>query len=248
MNPIISNSWLNNFVQYNKFWTRLITPEKFYAMQVVKTLKWEWNDDALCGTIVDKYYTEWPESLLNYPVVPRRNGNNPNEITNSMNDKIQWMIKWLNSHKTFQDFIKREWIEKQQTVKCNIKLSNWDISIKWIVDFIDHNNKELIDLKTTWKISTLWEDMQFKWTANIYHHHIRQMAFYNRITWYKCSLAIADEDNNILWVPIRQDILNKAWEVILWDLTLLNEFYNNNWNNLIIDPFTIEETKTEEIF
>ena len=45
-------------------------------------------------------------------------------------------------------------------------------------------------------------------------------------------------------IPIREDILRAAWQNIVTDLIELQNYYNNNWANLVTDPF--KELKNPE--
>lgn len=237
----ITNSMLSDFVHYEK-WVRILTPETYYAKHIAKTLVFEPNDAMLCGTIVDRYFSEWEHILEKYPVVSKRNWNNPNEITNSMNDKIQWLIKTFKSFKSFQNFLKlpdtyRGNSPKSIITKEIVLLSGRIISIKWKVDFWNDKLKYCVDQKTTANVDTLMWELQFKWIPNIYHRYMRQMTFYNILTEYDQALAIWDEEWRMQFVPIRKDIFDRTKSIILADLDELQNYYDNKWKDLIKDPF-----------
>jgi hypothetical protein len=102
----ISHSMLCDFVSYDKFGGRTITPEYYYAKHVAVNAPAFVPTDAMqVGTIVDRYFSEGPQVLEEYPVVSRRSGKDPKEITNSMSESVGTMIAGLGAFRTFQDFI-----------------------------------------------------------------------------------------------------------------------------------------------
>ena len=247
----ITNSMIHDFVSYNKYWNRTITPETYYAKHISKKIKFGWSDAMLKWTIVDKYFSEWPYILQDYPAVSKRSWNNPNEITNSMNESIQEMIKIWEAFKTFQELINLSttinWTSDQSIVTSEIETINWIVKIKWKMDYINHDQKWIIDLKTTANVETLWEDLQFKWDANIFHKYIRQGALYNKLLpWYSFAIAVIDDAWRMKFIPVRQDILDESFNYVLQDITELQTYYTDNWTKLIKDPFNKKET-TDEI-
>jgi len=65
---------------------------------------------------------------------------------------------------------------------------------------------------------------------------------------YTCALAVSDSDGKIVWIPVRQDILDKAWEMIKEDLNELAYHYKTNFTELVKDPFKEFVVDTEEEF
>lgn len=246
----ITNSMLSDFVSYEK-WNRILTPETYYARHISKQLKFEPTDAMLCGTIADRYFSEWPHILDEYPVVSKRNGLNKNEITNSMNDKVVALIKTFEAFKTFQDFIChgdcKNGSHLDAIITKDIILPDWRVvPMKWKLDFVNDAAKCFIDQKTTANCNTYWNDIQFRWVPNIYHRNIRQMTLYSKLTdGYHPALAVADEEGRMLFIPIEQYIIDKCWTQILIDLEELMTYYDNNWTDMIKNPFA--QFPTEEI-
>lgn len=246
---------LSDFVSYEK-WIRLLTPESYYAKHISQKVKFEATDDMLCGTIADRYFWEWPYILNEYPVVSKRSGNNPNEITNSMNAKVQWFITSLEAFKTFQEFIRhpdcKKWNHNESIRTKDIILNNWHIiQMKGKFDFINDTNKEAVDQKTTANVKTYWKDIQYKWVPDIYHRNIRQMTIYNKLTdWYKMNLAVVDDNTGMMFIPIEQYVVDKCWEQVLIDLQELQSYYDSDWKDMVRNPFAEfqVEQKKEELF
>ncbi len=213
------------------------------------------------GTIVDEYFGHGPEVLEEYPVVSRRSGKDPKEITNSMSETVWIMITSLGAFKTFQDFInlsdtlsgEHEW----SIISNTIDLPNGTLSLKGKVDFINHTKKQVVDLKTTGNITKVLDDLMFRGTPNITARYIRQMAYYRYIIDpinqdYEMALAVVDENGRVIFIPIRKDILDAAWKMIVNDLNDLAMFYKTGFNNLVLDPFgplaeIIPQSATEEM-
>lgn len=238
----ITNSMLSDFVSYEKG-VRLITPESYYAKHISKKVKFEATDDMLCGTIADRYFGEWPHTLQEYPVVSKRSGNNPNEITNSMKAKVDGFITSLEGFKTFQEFTRhydcKKWEHDESIRTKEIVLPSGQVmKLKGKFDFINDTTKEAVDQKTTWNIRTYWKDIQFRGIPDIYHRNIRQMTIYNKLTdWYKMNLAIVDDNTGMLFIPIEQYIVDKCWEQVLVDLQELQSYYDSDWKDMVRNPF-----------
>lgn len=250
----ITNSMLSDFVHYEK-WNRILTPETYYARHITKALKFEPTDAMICWTIADRYFAEWPQILEEYPVKSKRSWDNPNEITNSMKDKVDWFIKSFNAFKSFQEFIShsdcRRWDSCESIRTKEITLPSWRVvSMKCKLDFVNDKQKLFIDQKTCANADTLYWELQFRWVPNIYHRYIRQMSIYHHMTWYSPALAIADDESRMLYIPIRKDIIDKALEIYLQDLDELMEYYDSNWANLNNkDPFKeFPPQEEQEIF
>jgi len=246
---------LCDFVSYNKYGTKTVKPEFYYAKHIANVLpKFVPTDAMQCGTIVDEYFAKGPEVLNEYPPVSKRSGKNPKEITNSMNDNILTMIASLEGFKTFQDFIKKEGTINGDGVGCiltgELETTTGSLKIKGKVDFINHTTKQIVDLKTTGSMEKVYDDLMFRTTPNIYARYIRQLAFYRHMASpehdYECALAVADANGEIAFIPIRKDILDAAWEKLYADVIELSHYYNNGWANLVRDPFGELKEITEE--
>lgn len=250
----ITNSMLSDFVSYEN-WSRIITPESYYAKHIAKTVKFEATDDMLCWTIADRYFAEWPHILAEYPKVSKRSWENPNEITGSMLDKVMWFIQTFKAFKTFNDIINQpdtiRWESKLSIRTKEITLKSWrTVPMKWKFDFINDVKKMSTDQKTTGNVKTYRKDIQWKWVCNIYNRNIRQQVLYHMLTGYTTSLSVGDDNTWMLFIPITDEVIKRTWAIIDQDLEELMTYYDNNWTNLAKDVFAPFPTDAEmkEIF
>lgn len=232
----ISNSSLCDFVRYNKFWDRVLTPDNYMVKHMIENpKKFEPTDAMIVWTIVDDYFSKWPQELEKYTPVSRRTGKNEFEITNSMYDEVMNMINLGNNFTRFKNFIDDKDTEKQCILMQEMEILNpitWElekVKVKGKPDFINKKQKIIVDLKTTWNIDMITESLSYKWIAKITARYIRQLAIYNKLAgWdYKTYLAVIDGEN-VLWVEVPEKVLKEAWVLIEKDLLDLNNFINNN--------------------
>lgn len=239
----VSHSMLCDFVSYDKFGGRTVTPEYYYAKHVGGGIKFEPTDAMVVGTIVDRYFAEGPQVLEEYPAVSRRSGKDPKEITNGMSESVARMIGSLDQFKTFQEFANDPITICGNSEGCVLTgtfgTGNGQMKLKGKVDFINHCERMIVDLKTTASIDMVMSDMRFRGTPNVFARYIRQGAYYRNLAGegYSFALAIVDDNGKFVYVPIRQDILDAAWSHVSADLTQLASFYDDGWKNLIVDPF-----------
>ena len=259
-NTHVSHSMLCDFVTYNKYGDRITLPEFYYSEHILGNNLFEKTDAMIVGSIVDEYISEkdqWKkdEVLAKYPVVAKRSGNNPNEITKSMSETISKMISALESFKTLNDFISlpdtKTGQDDETILQKSIELPDGCLNLKWKVDFINHTTRQIVDLKTTGSVEMVLDGLMYKWTPILHARYIRQLAYYRYLASpdidYSCALAVADGDWRIVWIPIRKDILDRAWEFIKDDLSELAYHYKTNFTELIKDPFKeFAEGKEEE--
>jgi len=52
----ISNSQLRDFVSYNKWGERLLTPDKYLARHIDKTMEFKLTDPVIVGKIIDSFF------------------------------------------------------------------------------------------------------------------------------------------------------------------------------------------------
>jgi hypothetical protein len=114
-----------------------------------------------------------------------------------------------------------------------------DIKIKWLPDFVNVKEKKILDLKTSWSMSMILEELQFKWKPNYTAHYIRQLSMYNFLLGGGYSWALALITTKwVKWIDVPNWILEKAWEQIEIDLIDLHKF--------IQDPSSINESIFKE--
>lgn len=239
----ISNSMLSDFVTYDDYGTRIYTPDYFYAKHVARTIPDEKSDAMLRWTIIDRAFTEWMHTLLEYPVVARRSWENPNEITNSMHQDIQTILQAIKWFKRLNEFKAHPDTKTQDILTSEIA---W-VPVKWKTDFKNAILKAIVDLKTTWDILKIWKDMQFKWTPMITARYIRQLALYRFMSGqdYTCAIAGIDDSGKPMWIPVRNDILDAAMVLVAEDIVKLND-YIKSWYEWNEDPFLPLKKETSD--
>lgn len=240
----ISHSMLCDFVSYDKYGNRTITPEYYYAKHIAGKIKSSEPTDAMIvGTIVDRYISEGADILNEYPVVSRRSGKDPKEITNGMSDSVAIMTKSIEAFRTLQSFIALpdtiRGSSENSVLKGEMVCTGGTLKLKGKVDFYNPTTKQIVDLKTTGSLDTVMDSLQFKWSPNIFARYIRQGAYYRYLAGdnSEFALAIVDNDGRIMFVPIRPDILDAAFKGIVDDMNELSTYYADNWEHLVVDPF-----------
>lgn len=230
----ISHSMLCDFVTYDDYGHRIYTPDYFYAKHVAKTIQDEQSDAMLRWTIIDRALTEWMHTLLEYPVVSRRSGDNPNEITKWMSEDIERILSSVKWFKRLNEFVALPTTRTQWILTGDII----GIKVKGKTDYDNSELKKIVDLKTTGDIMKIWKDMQFKGYPNITARYVRQLAFYRNMAWqdYTCYIAGIDESGIPMWIPIRNDILDAAMVLIVEDIVKLDA-YIKSWYAWDEDPF-----------
>jgi len=253
---MVSHSMLCNFVEYDEYGNRDIFPEDYY----IKHIKWvevveEPTDPMMIWTIIDRYIWEWPHILDEYPVVSRRNWDNPKEITKSMWESINKQIQYIKVSPSFSAIANDPTTRKQTVFTRDIILPNGTMKLKWKTDFDNLPKNYIADWKAVWLFSNMFKWMQFKHDVNLRARYIRQLAFYMFISWqdenenFYWILLVSDSNGRIKAIKIRKEILDAAWSIIKNDLIELQEFYNNWFSveDMIIDPFNdIEEVAEDD--
>lgn len=250
----ISNSSLCDFVRYNKFWDRVLTPDSYMVKHMIENpIKFEPTDAMIVWTIVDDYFSKWPQELEKYTPVSRRTGKVDNEITMSMHEQVMKMINLGNNFKRFKTFIDDKDTQKQAILMSEIEILNsntWElekVKVKGKPDFINNEKKIIVDLKTTASVDMISESLSYKWVAKLTARYIRQLSIYNKLAGgdYKTYLAILDGDD-LLWVEIPEKVLKDAWVLIEKDLLDLKHFLDNP-EDYPADNLFIPQEEEEEI-
>jgi len=204
----ISNSQLRSFVSFNKWWERIYTPEKYRALYIDKTMKFQVNDAIITWKIVDRYFDGEKEKVWEeYKVKARRTKEDKateKVITWTMKEEAETMIEYGNNFKQLQDFISLKDTKAQKEYFKEVELMDkeWEIfkiKIKWVFDFFNEKEKKIVDLKTWWD--------------------------------YSWALAVIDT-NGVKWIEISNEILNFIWEDMKKDI------YNFWKEEIEIEEFT----------
>ena len=96
----ISNSQLRTFVQYNKYWQRLLLPDDYIAEHVDKAVKFNVTDPVIIWKIVDKFFDGAGKDVWNFYIpVARRSWKEVQAVKDSMiklNKRYEFMAeeKW----------------------------------------------------------------------------------------------------------------------------------------------------------
>jgi hypothetical protein len=221
----ISHSMLCDFVHYNEYWERFLTPDLFQIYHFNWVDKKFKNEDIVkIWLIVDEYYEKWPEVLEKYEVVSRRSWEDSLQITKSMFDTIQDIIVMWNNFKRFIDFIKLPDTKSQDVLVSEVD----NIKIKWKLDFINYWKKKILDLKTTSSLDNVLKDIVFKWQINIFARYVRQLAYYNYLAGWDFDWILAIlTPTEVKWLEIPNKFLTLSWEFIKTDLLELKKFIDN---------------------
>ena len=227
----ISHSSLRNFVQYNEYGERTLTPDMYDIIEIQWVKKTFSNPDIIqVWYIVDQYFEKGASVLDEYPVVARRNWDNPNEITKTMRESIDWMINMWIHFTRFMDFLKTDWTLAQEILMKDIELfdNEWlshTMKIRGKPDFINYKTKVIVDLKTTESLSNMIKWLSFKWVVNLWANYVRQLSFYNYMAWWDFDGVLAVlTPTEVKWITIPNKILVKAWGQIEQDLIELKKF------------------------
>lgn len=153
------------------------------------------------------------------------------EITMKMRDEAEEMIAWWKAFRQFKEFLKDEDTEAQVQLKETI---NW-VTMKGLPDFVNKKKNLIVDLKTTWSMDMIIDQLQFRWTPKLTANYIRQLSIYNKLLWgwYDWALALVTS-TGVKWISIPNAILEEAWTKIEEDIISLNKFLEN--------PKTLEES------
>ena len=143
------------------------------------------------------------------------------------------IVRWK-AFRKFKEFLKTPWTESQVELSWIFDFTDketWEIrkiEIKWLPDFRNIDIKLLVDLKTTWSIDMIIEDLQFKWEPKLTANYIRQLSIYNKLSWwdYNWALAILTPDW-MKWIDIPNEILVAAWDILERDIIELDRFIEN---------------------
>ena len=229
----ISNSQLRNYISYNDYWDPIKTPDIYRAYHIDKAMKFEVNDAMIVWKVVDKYFDwTWEKVWEEYEIVSRRTWKSDKiEITKTMWDDINKLIKWGNYFPKFQEFIKDKDTKAQTSLFKEVELTSktWEVKkvkLKWLPDFINNKKKVIVDLKTTtWEISRITDGMAFKWKPKLTANYLRQLALYNFLSWWDYDGVISLLSPKwIKWIDVPNSILIDTWEIMKEDIIDLANF------------------------
>lgn len=238
----ISNSQLRNFVSYNKWGQRILTPDIYMAYKTWK-VKFKVNEAIIIWKAIDEFYDKTNDLFLDkkklftkYKPVARRNWKEKEwivEITKSMEKDILAMLEWGSAFNRFQELIKNNDVKCQTILQKEVELTNksWEVKkvkLKWLPDFINHKKKVIVDLKTTWSLDMVIENLQFKGKAIKTANYLRQLALYNFLSWWNYDGVIALlSPKGVKWIDVPNDILLDVWEIMKEDIIDLANFIQN---------------------
>ena len=245
----ISNSQLRSFVKYDKWGNRILTPDIYKALYIDKTQEFEVNDAIIVWKIVDRYFDwEWEKVWDSYEIKARRSASDKETqtiISPAMQETALKMISWGNNWSKFQEFIndKNTKAQVRKEIESDFTDENWEvfnIKIKGLPDYVNEDRKLIVDLKTTWNLDMVIDDLQFKWEPKFTANYIRQLAWYNKLMWcwYDWALAVITE-KWVKWIDIPNWILEKATEILDKDYIDLYKFLKNP--NSINESIFIDE-------
>lgn len=190
---------------------------------------------AIFADVVNWYEWLWEDTVEAIKdLIEKYVDNNFTEITMSMKDDAEDMIKRGINFKRFKEFLKLEWTSAQNQLRTDIEITDeltWEIhtvTIKWLPDFVNEEKKLIVDLKTTWSLSMVIDDLQFRWEPKLTANYIRQLSMYNKLMggWYDGALAVVTA-NWVKWISIPNEILENAWEILEKDILDLAKFLKN---------------------
>lgn len=206
-------SRLSRAIEYDAFGTRYYNPLAKFAPPMEQT------DAMQIGTIVDAHFTEWVNFYDTYQAVSRRSGDDETQLTNTMYNAIDLVIKTINSL-PFRPYL--------ETLNAQETLEDPTLQLKGKLDFFDPNTNHIIDLKVPWSIDNFLKDL-YTWKdrqLNIYHKYIRQMALYSHLVevatgiYPTCELLAVSHKGEAILVPITEEARRSAWAVLLDDIEL----------------------------
>lgn len=250
----ISNSQLRTFRRYNKYWQKQIFPDDYIAIYIDKTEEFQVNDAIIIWKIVDEFFDwTWDKVWEKYIPVARRSWKDvPDwcmEITLGMQETALKMISRWRHFRKFKVFLQHSKTESQVQLKWEVELTDkltWEIrkvKLKGLPDYRNEDLKLIVDLKTTWSIDMIIDDLQFRWDVKLTANYISQLAIYNKLSWWDYNWALAlVTDDWVKWIDIPNQILLDAWEILERDIIELDNF--------IKDPTSINESifqKNEEM-
>jgi len=233
----ISNSQISSFVSYDKWGSRLLTPDIYKAYHIDKTMKFQITDAIVTWKIVDRYFDwEWEKVWEDYEIKSRRTSEDKlswKVISPAMQESALTMIKWWETWDIFQEFIKDKDTKAQTVLKKEFELTDksgevLNIKIKWLPDFYNEKKKIIVDLKTSWNLNMIIDDLQFNWKPKFNARYLRQLANYNFMLWgwYDWVLALITE-KWVKWIRVPNWILEHTWEQYELDLIDLTKFIND---------------------
>lgn len=122
----ISNSQLRNFVSYNKYGSRFLTPDKYNAFHVDKSVQFKLTDPIIVGKIVDIFFDGTGDKVWErYIPVAKRTGKAIKELIEQAIEDDEFnpdMIQW--------DYTKEE-------------MAAWEIKKQGFIDDINKNHTEI---------------------------------------------------------------------------------------------------------
>jgi len=215
--PALSQSTLNNFVEYT-FWWRSTN-----LLNFLYPAPFEETDAIFIGSIVDKIITEGKQNWTDdFEIVSKRLGKSEKpEILQSMVDKIESIIARFDEIKiwniTLRDFFKSN---ETQT------LLYWEVAgkkFKGKSDLIVRPTKTLIDLKVVGSLAQFEKDFLFKDTPYVNHRYTRQLAIYKHLDGNidTCQLYVIDHSGKMKIYEVPNDTLDRAFVQVQVDVAEL---------------------------
>ncbi len=160
---------------------------------------------------------------------------------------------------TFQYDATRTFDAYREQCQTQLILTNDNRKFRGKFDFYHPVDNRISDLKTTGNLEKLLKDLMYKWSVNINHKYVRQLAFYQQLAMHQlgtkptCELIIIDHSGNHIVIRIGQKALDKAWEQIERDLLVLERMLQSNsfalevdFNEAVLPDDSVMEEDEEE--
>ncbi len=221
----LTQSTLKNFAQYDCYWSAT------YNIHAVINPTRPESDAIMIGYAMDRSLTEWDHYSNNYIPVAKRIWD-PTEdgkikVTNSMWEVMALIEARANNFQyspteTFMDLASR--CEKQVVLEDHTR------RLKGKPDFIDREQKLIIDLKCPASMLNFMREISFKGFINPYHSYVRQLAFYRQLNGdqdYEGELIVIAHNGQCIVLRITKDILDFAWAMIENDIDKLKAALSN---------------------
>ena len=128
----ISNSQLRDFVSYNKWGARLLTPDKYLARHIDKTMEFKLTDPVITGKIIDLYFDwSWDKCWEKFIPVAKRSWKEIKKLAEKRYEEE--LSKWEKETRLAE-------IEKELLEEGYMEITNWikeeaELWIKWGQNF-----------------------------------------------------------------------------------------------------------------
>lgn len=221
----LTQSTLNNFASYDVYGSAT------YNIHAVINKTPPESDAILIGYAMDKSLTEWDHYSNNYIPVAKRVGE-PTEdgkikVTNSMWGAMEIIEARANN---FQYSPTESFMELASRCEKQVVLQDDERRMKGKPDFIDRENRFIIDLKCPASMQNFMRDISFQGFINPYNRYVRQLAFYRFLNGdqdYEGELIGIAHDGQCIVIRITKDILDFAWAMIEKDIDKLKMALSN---------------------